>query len=703
MVDKQEIKELEYNFREKEKFELFRRISPGEILTIIPLVLLEYSTIWGDITDVREMTELLLKECKVSEQFIARMKRDVAERNVERVSGMIKAPDSYAAFELLGEKLYESAKETYQGHPLYEVLGAKIGCDFKVIQMMSPNDIADFGTGENLVVYVLEVEGFFVMLYPKPEFYKKVWVSEEEPEIVTEGFKPCKGEIRSKTQGENQLNKGSCRILVEGLTRHRDRIDAFITELRESREGLVDKLGQTLENAKLDMVKYKGELDDCIGKIRGNEIPSDEIGELMKMTPKDAKIYANGMKSIEFSINQSVIEQTVIIGQLLDLKIKETARKEHKNEVHEEEKRESCHVCREVGEMLDSQCQCKVCVKCIEKDKQQALNSCLNCYKTLNHIGRVRIRSFLEDRKNATISKYKDNMKLCMKCGNEPDADLMTQLGCSCRLCFSCIAESYNTCPICRELHSYEDKDKIRQMLYSASFVDTCKSCNEKKAFVCNCSCWDCAWEIAGNYPHKCKRCNSEYTNEFQHELLIRGKRCGKCKEGKIYSDLTRLPCSCEVCVSCIGINKRTIIENCIVCGGVYTASYERETVKRLVDQLYPEIDEARCTKCGTKDNLVCKCLCTRCTSHTNTLCSRCKVFRQRPYEANKYSSSQVDFQRAVECKICHQRHKYIPEVCLTCKVCIDCLRTGFDKNYCPACRTQYTTHEKDRYNKVAF
>lgn len=185
--------------------------------------------------------------------------------------------------------------------------------------------------------------------------------------------------------------------------------------------------------------------------------------------------------------------------------------------------------------------------------------------------------------------------------------------------------------------------------------------------------------------------------------LIERGKQCGQCKEGETHSSLIRLPCSCELCTNCIGINKRSILESCIVCGKVYTASYEKSQVKRLVDKLSLEIDEVGCTKCGTKVNLVCKCLCRRCTPRVDTMCSRCKTFRREHYEASRYSSSLSDQQGTERCVRCHQEHKYIPSVCLSCKICIDCLRTAFDKNRCLGCTILYSELEKDRYNRIRF
>lgn len=75
MVDRQQIEDLEHLFRDKGKFEAFRLVFPNEIVTMLPFVYLEYSAIYGDMTDLKKFLQLsgrLLKN-ELEQAFIERV------------------------------------------------------------------------------------------------------------------------------------------------------------------------------------------------------------------------------------------------------------------------------------------------------------------------------------------------------------------------------------------------------------------------------------------------------------------------------------------------------------------------------------------------------------------------------------------------------------------------------------------------------
>lgn len=296
---------------------------------------------------------------------------------------MIKDAEEYKKFRLLGQKLFESAQGKYQGHPLYEVFGKKLRCSFKVIQMLNSIDIVDFQSEGSMILYMLETDGNFILLYPKLEFYKKVWAAEENERGLQESTR----KIIKEKQREGQLNPDSCKILLEAFTRHSDEVGDFIENLDHSRKDLMKRLDQGFKTSESEMVKYQKQIDYCIEKIAKSEVPSEELGELMKNLPIGATNYVDGIRNIEFSVNGGGIGEIVKIGQLLDLKVKGNAQevvrehkgREYQQKIVEEEKGEVCHICKEMGEVIDFECECKVCIKCIEKNKIKSTFHCLSC------------------------------------------------------------------------------------------------------------------------------------------------------------------------------------------------------------------------------------------------------------------------------------------------------------------------------------
>lgn len=401
---------LPSKFLEKEQFYHYEKLSSGKVLSSIVGACIHSSFSYKKPSSFQWLMELL-KDTLGDEQKLCRFIKRLGRYYKDSSSEKLRERLATQQWEEYLERLFDTLLIKDQEHPIYEIFGKFIHCNFYVIQLRNLHTPVVFMYNPLWIsIYMLECDDSYVLLYPNIKSYGKIWLEEND-----------------KLMGDLKRSE-----MNELIATHEGEVDDSIREL----ENLINETQKKIKNLRRhnytlrerrEILNLETHPKSCLNlQLKKNILPSIDITcPLINMSSEliadkcflcsatqeiitlecECLLCRNCICTNEIKLKHRCIicETRSLINSLQNILIEEKRRNES-----------LCTKCKaepEPGMIMILQCDCRLCIGCTFNIE----NNCPSCGTLLTQEGKSDIKQFIENVQNieeCTLCK-KNKLLVC--------------------------------------------------------------------------------------------------------------------------------------------------------------------------------------------------------------------------------------------------------------------------------------------------
>lgn len=484
-------------------------------------------------------------------------------------------------------RLYDLERTRSTGHPIYEILGYALQCNFSVIQLMNPSTPVTFTHSQAFItLYVLETDDFYCFLFPKPLQYKKVWSGLSQ--AAEEGKIDWKKAVGLLEEGENWINEK-------------------IHDLNYFHKCILKEVELKFIEA-INTLNYSKKLYTMVrNNIQNSRGLTDELGCAVAIIKEESDFTVNDTNIL--SLLNVQVPRLPVPGLKLST---------------------CCQICFQCESELSLPCGCSFCSTCMIKHRKYFTRKCFYCEFKQTKESKRKISRAIDEIQSKRRKETSNNPQVCKNCTLTQTDSIIFQLQCNHSICFDCIHDA-PLCPHCKTELSPNDSRAISDFQELKSAPARCAWCSSLTVLCCNCLCLECTFKIFRPNTKKCNSCTASISQAILERFKIRfSQTCTRCKQSKNEDELIVYPCKCRICEECL------IEEG--MSGGLASCDRCRLYFKKnRIEELYKTAKtrnlgiqdyEPYCIHCKTKETLICNCTCINCDNQTEKVCEICQSRR---------------------------------------------------------------------------